>query len=517
MAAVLAGALIGGFVGTAGAQPASADGQATGRSGIAYRIETVCATGEMQLSSSDVKPGQSATMSVRRGLAGEVLGRWDLGDAAYASANLTADQSLAMDPQGLSVYENDERVISATYGDQCTTATARYGLAPSSAFMPVTPTRILDTRPTTPVNYAGPKPVAGASIAIVVTGGPAAVPAGASAVVLNVTAVDATAPGYVQAFPTGRSGPGASSNLNVERAGQTIPNAVVVPVGQGGRVTLFTEAGTHLIADITGYFVPVKGPVAAGRYLPVTPKRVLDTRPAVRLGATGQKPAAGARLRFAVSVPGAPATSLIAAVAVNMTATEASGPGFVQVAAGGRLVAGATSSLNVERSGQTIANLVIVPVSADGTVEVFTERGTHLLADVVGYFTTDKAPLSSSGLFVPVLPERILDTRGSRLGARDYEPLAGGSVFKDFGGIARWNPAAVMLNLTATNTTEGGYVQAGAGGAMVHGAHSNLNMAAGQTIPNAVIAPIGGYPDALEIYNDGASDLLADLSGWFTA
>jgi len=47
--------------------------------------------------------------------------------------------------------------------------------------------------------------------------------------------------------------------LNAETAGQTIANSVIVPVGNGGRITLFTSAGTHLLADVSGYFVNATG------------------------------------------------------------------------------------------------------------------------------------------------------------------------------------------------------------------------------------------------------------------
>jgi hypothetical protein len=37
-------------------------------------------------------------------------------------------------------------------------------------------------------------------------------------------------------------------------AGATTPNAVVSKVGADGTVCLFTQSGTHLIADLNGYF-----------------------------------------------------------------------------------------------------------------------------------------------------------------------------------------------------------------------------------------------------------------------
>jgi hypothetical protein len=76
----------------------------------------------------------------------------------------------------------------------------------------------------------------------------------AGAVVLNVTVSDPQAAGFVTVFPCGSAQPNASS-LNYV-AGATVANAVVVKVGDGGQVCLFTQSATNLIADVTGYFTP---------------------------------------------------------------------------------------------------------------------------------------------------------------------------------------------------------------------------------------------------------------------
>ncbi len=72
-------------------------------------------------------------------------------------------------------------------------------------------------------------------------------------------------------FPTGAPRPTAS-NLNFV-AGETVPNLVVAKIGVGGKVSLFNRfGGTHLIADVAGWF-----PEASGLQ-PMSPVRVLDTR-----------------------------------------------------------------------------------------------------------------------------------------------------------------------------------------------------------------------------------------------
>ncbi len=90
------------------------------------------------------------------------------------------------------------------------------------------------------------------------------VPATATAVVLNVTATGSMGNGYVQVFPTGQAAIGSSSTLNLDFAGQTIPNAAFAPIGDGGKVTVFTTFTTHIIIDVFGYFVPATSASAGG-------------------------------------------------------------------------------------------------------------------------------------------------------------------------------------------------------------------------------------------------------------
>ena len=101
--------------------------------------------------------------------------------------------------------------------------------------------------------------------------GRAGVPNNASAVVLNLTALDATAAGYVTAYPCGSTLPDVS-NLNYT-PGTAIANAATVPIGTGGKVCLYTYSAINLIADINGWYP------ANSDFTPTTPTRLLDTRP----------------------------------------------------------------------------------------------------------------------------------------------------------------------------------------------------------------------------------------------
>jgi hypothetical protein len=74
--------------------------------------------------------------------------------------------------------------------------------------------------------------------------------------VFNLTVAEANSFGFVTAYASGTSRPLASNvNFNV---GQIVPNSVTVPVGADGRVSLFNRSSgsTHLLADVSGYFLP---------------------------------------------------------------------------------------------------------------------------------------------------------------------------------------------------------------------------------------------------------------------
>jgi hypothetical protein len=477
-------------------------------SGVVYSTVVTCATGSLtiRVDATGLRGTGVVEFTIDEGTGPET---YEVTRGERIAEVLDGSRFLA---SGTAVVAEGSLVVaSADYDASCPNYEATQSTAPRARFVPLTPDRILDTRPGAQRNYSGPKPAAGGLFNMALGSG--TVPANASAVVLNVTATDSEGPGYIQLFPEGQGTPGSSSNVNVERAGQTIPNAVIVPLGNGGQVSVFTQVSTHVVADIAGYFVPVVGATAAGRFIGATPTRVLDTRPGTQKGYAGAKPAAGEIVVVDVTTPSSPPVSQISAVVLNVTATEATANGFVQVYPGG--FRGLTSNLNVE-TGQTAPNLVIVPVSAQGTVSVFTQSGTHLLADVTGYFTSSAAAADTVGLFVPLTPERVADSRPtSRIDGSIFSGLPGETMDIYFGGLPFFQLGAVVLNVTATESAAAGFVQVGPN--VVPGDHSNLNVGrAGQTVPNAVLVPINEVNE-LDFYTQNGTQLIADIFGWFTA
>ena len=245
---------------------------------------------------------------------------------------------------------------------------------PSSQLVPLVPERLLDTRAG---NGAPLGRLRGPAVIDLQVTGRGGVPAvGADAVVLNVTAVSASASGYVSVWPSGEGRP-VVSNLNYA-AGQTVPNLVVCKLGAGGRVSLFADAGDlDLLADVVGYFASDGSPLVA-----VAPARLLDTRNAI--GAPRAMVGPGGEVALLVGGVGGVAPG-VRAVVLNVTATDATASTFVTVYPDG-VARPDASSLNVA-PGVTIANLVIAKVADNGYVRLFNSSGSlNLIADVTGYF-----------------------------------------------------------------------------------------------------------------------------------
>ncbi|MFJ8667751.1 FlgD immunoglobulin-like domain containing protein [Streptomyces sp. NPDC093600] len=356
-------------------------------------------------------------------------------------------------------------------------------------FKPVTPVRLMDTRSGVGVPKAKVGP--GRTVTL-----PVREP-GISAVVLNVTATNATAASFVSVYPSGTSRTSAS-NLNFV-AGQTVPNLVVVPVVDG-KVSFYNHAGSvDLLADVAGYYT---GGGDGSTYEPVTPARLMDTRSG--LGVPKAKVGPGATVTLPVGRPG------ISAVVLNVTATSPTAASFVSVYPSGTRRTSA-SNLNFV-AGQTVPNLVVVPV-VDGKVSFYNHAGSvDLLADVAGYYVTGGAGAE----YKPMTPTRLMDTRSglgvprSRLDARRTTTLQVAGA----GGVPASGVSAVVLNVTATNATATSFVSVYPSGTSRTSA-SNLNFVAGQTVPNLVVVPV--VDGKVTFYNHaGSVDLIADIAGFYT-
>jgi LPXTG-site transpeptidase (sortase) family protein len=153
-------------------------------------------------------------------------------------------------------------------------------------FVPITPTRFLDTR--TDANPLGAKQrlFAGWTIEMGVIGR-SGIPFSVGALVANTTIVNTRGPGFTTVYPAGTPQP-LASNLNATEPAELIANHTTVPVGVRG-VAFYSQVGSHIVVDVTGWYtgtplpstlLPPANPTPAAPPPPtrlVVPRLGLDT------------------------------------------------------------------------------------------------------------------------------------------------------------------------------------------------------------------------------------------------
>jgi len=257
-----------------------------------------------------------------------------------------------------------------------------------SRFHAVAPTRVLDTRDTA-------TPIGSESTRTLTVDGAGPVPAsGVTAVALNVTITEPTAPSFLTAFPNDTGMP-LASNVNYV-PGLTVPNLVVVRVPtsgpQAGVIAFFNRLGsTHVVVDVVGYYDEDRS-TEAGRFYAVTPTRIADTRVSSPFPPPGKIPG-GAFYRIGNSDPSA---SIMGALVFNVTVTEPTVPSYLTVFPDGPPQPLA-SNLNFV-ANQTVPNLVMVAAGAvNARVDFYNFLGaTHVVVDWFGVFTNASAPAPAS-------------------------------------------------------------------------------------------------------------------------
>lgn len=381
-----------------------------------------------------------------------------------------------------------------------------------SVYHQVQPTRIVDTRPSSPVGVTnGPQPEFGIiDVGITAVG----VPGDATAVALNLTATDSLNGGYVQAVPYLRSAYGTSSTLNVPGPGATKANFAIVPIGAEGKISVYLVPGGNLIVDVLGYFSPSAASATTGRFVAVDPVRALDTRSSnlVPAGWTAHKPA-----NETVTVPSSPAVPVGAtALVLNVTSTGADGPGYLRAQATGT---SPTSSTVNYTQGTDASNTVIVPVGGDGTVSIYTSTGSHIVVDVTGYITGTTAPATATGLFVPIVTGRAFDSRTTNapfaMATTHSIQLTGLTApLPVVPAIAGGTVSALSINLTAADEVGSGYLSAYPTGGNAP-ATSSLNYSADQPVANGVMVKVSAT-GALNVYANTQTSVIIDVNGYFT-
>lgn len=316
------------------------------------------------------------------------------------------------------------------------------------------------------------------------------IPSDAAAVALNVTLVDSAGGGYATAFPCGEPRPNAS-NVNFATA-DTVPNAVIVRPGTGGKVCIVASANADLIVDASGWFA--KGTNATWL---TSPTRVLSTRDGI--GTAKAKVAAGGVLQLPFPALPAGARSAV----LNLTVTNTDGAGYLSAYPCGSAPPNA-SNLNFV-AGDTVANLAIVKPGTGGAVCLFASAATDVIADLTGWLAAGYNPLDQ--------PLRVLSTRDGIGGAKS--PVAKAAT-RSLTLTPPADAVAAVLNVTVTNTGGAGYLTVHPCGGSAPDS-STLNFRAADTVANLAIVSLPADKSVCFTAGEAATDVIADLSGWLTA
>jgi murein DD-endopeptidase MepM/ murein hydrolase activator NlpD len=289
--------------------------------------------------------------------------------------------------------------------------------------------------------------------------------------------------------------------------------AIVTGLSNGTSYTFNVTATNSVGASQSGGSNAVIPSGWLGQYRPVPPTRILDTRTANGTPSAAPLVAGGALNVEVVGRGGVPASN-VAAVILNVAVTNATMPGYLNVYPTGQTPP-STAALNF-KAGDTVANLLQVPVGYGGEVTAVTGNGSvDVIYDVVGYYTGDTS--SGAGEFRALTPSRILDTR---TGTGGFSAPVGAGQSIDLqvtgqGGVPATSVSGVVLNVAVTNPSIGGYLTVYPTGS-ARPLTSNLNFSAGQTLANRAIMGLGTGGKVTIFNGYGRSDVIVDVTGWFT-
>jgi hypothetical protein len=344
------------------------------------------------------------------------------------------------------------------------------------------------------------------------------IPANARAFVLNVTLVPRGFVDFVTVYPGGESRPDYWTVRSQD--GQIVANSAIVRAGATGALSVYTSNATDLIIDISGYFTD-DGSLSNLVYYPLTPCRVIETRFEYRptFGPFGP-PALNARETRTFRLPGngyCPVPAGAAAYSITITVVPSATLAYLTAWPSGRAQPN-VSSMN-SPSGRILANSVIVPASADGSISLFAFDRTDVIVDINGYFAADDG---ASGLFYfPTRQCRVSNTLDPT-----YTGAFGGGMFGN--EATRTIPILASPNCTGIASTARAYAANAtvipngspmpfltvwpSGQARPNA--SVINAFQGQTVSSGFIVPAGSG-GSVDVFAYRATHVAMELSGYF--
>jgi len=255
---------------------------------------------------------------------------------------------------------------------------------------------------------------------------------------------------------------------------------------------------------------------AGATYVPVTPVRLLDSRPGFNIGLTGAFHANIPRTVDIAGRLGIPADAV--AITGNITIVGQTVAGYAAVTPNPNANP-PTASLNFPLKDNR-GNNITSPLGATGGVSIVYKAANgataHFVLDVTGYFLNSE----TGATYTSLTPVRVLDSRPAyHIGLTGAFPANTNRQFQVRGvsGIPS-SAIAVTGNLAVTGQTQGGYVALSSTPPPAVPATSNLNFPLGDTRANGVtikLSTSGGIWAVYKAANGNTAHLIFDVSGYY--
>jgi hypothetical protein len=351
----------------------------------------------------------------------------------------------------------------------------------AGGFVPITPTRVLDTR----IGLGGTTGPVGTGCVVRVPLATLA-PSDAIGVAATLTVTDAEGVGFATAYPCGSPRPFVS-NVNT-RADSPVPNLVLAPLDVTRELCVFTSLVANLIVDVTGWFT-----ANGGQFHDVEPVRALDTRTDSELVDADTV----VTLSLDALVP-----PYATAIAVNLTITQTQAPGYATAFPCGSpppIASNVNFIAGEDRAAQAIVGL------GNRSLCVYLSAAAHVIVDVWGWLGG-----GDGARLVPAAATRLAD---SRTGAGGWStPLAAGETRALEIGQQPGGTHSVVLDVVAVDAEGAGYLTIYACGAQPPPT-SSINYSGAGAVMNLVTAPLGSGGQVC-VYSSAQTHVVIDLFGY---
>jgi CSLREA domain-containing protein len=416
--------------------------------------------------------------------------------------------------------------VTATDNTGCT-GTRAYTVIISGTglqFYPLpAPVRLLDTRAGEIACTQPSAPIAGQTSLTQMGRGLCNIPANAVALTGNLTTVQSGG-GYLTLYPSNAPQPTvASTNYN---ANEIINNVFTVGLGPDGAFKIFAFFTTEVVVDVTGYYAP---PSTGGLYFHPLPKpiRLLETRAGEvgcnTPGAPIQGGVAGTRTQQArLTCDGVTIPNGALAIVGNATTVGPQAGGYLTLfPANAAQPLVASSNYN---AGQVVNGPFSVGLAPTGEFNIFTFATTHLVVDVLGYYSSEANDVNGAGLLFNPLPKpvRLLETRANQAvgcylpglplisGVENTQPARGACD----GVTIPANALGVVGNATVVTPNAAGFLTLWPSTAL-RPLVATANYNAGDIGNRHFIVGLGAGDGAFKLFSSATTELVIDLSGYF--